>query len=85
MITLKEAFKLCRIGDSEIVRLRDSSRDWISACPLTGQEVRNRYDMKNTFVTEIAPRFTGGNYEGFLFMIRKMMHPHPAERGNGKR
>ena len=85
VITLKEAFKLCRIDDGEIVRLRDSgSRDLISARPLTGREVRNRYDMKNTFVTEIAPRFIGGNYEGFLFIIRKTMHPHPAGRGNGK-
>ena len=72
MIPLKEAFKLCCIDDREIVGLRDSgSKNLISTCPLTGREVRNKYDMKNTFVTEIAPRFLYDDYEGFLFVIRK--------------
>lgn len=70
MVTLKEAFKLCRIDDREVIHLCDSvenERCWSN--PMTGKQVRERYDMKRTMVTAIVPHFCFGEFEGFSFII----------------
>ncbi len=72
MITLKEAFKLCGVDDREVIHFADSldsANLW--SWPLTGQEVRQKYDMKNTLVTAIRPHFCCGEFEGVTFIIQK--------------
>lgn len=72
MVTLKEAFKLCGVDDREVVHFSDRREDaGIWSWPMTGQEVRQKYDMKNTMVTDIRPYFFCGEYEGFMFIIKK--------------
>lgn len=71
MITLKEAFRLCGIDDQEVVHLTDNKEDinfW--TWPMTGREVREKYDMKHTMVTDIRSHFNWGEYEGFTFVIK---------------
>lgn len=71
MITLIEAFKLCRIEDREVVWLSDSVDDELfCSFPITGKEVRNKYDMKNTLVTAIVPHGYC-EFEGFAFIVKK--------------
>lgn len=73
MITLREAFNLCRVDGNEVIYLCDSIENatmW--STPLTGKEVRDKYDMQNTMVTYIVPHFCVGEYEGFTFVIKKM-------------
>ncbi len=72
MITLKEAFKLCRINDGEVIHLCDSvenARCW--SWPMTGREVRNKYDMRNTMVTAIIPHCSDFEFNGFTFILRR--------------
>lgn len=70
MISLKEAFKLCRIDDEEVVFLSDSIEYEASfSIPMTGREVRNKYDMKKTTVTAIVPHGFYG-FNGFAFIIK---------------
>ncbi|MCI8843255.1 MAG: hypothetical protein HFF08_03990 [Oscillospiraceae bacterium] len=72
MITLKEAFKLCRIDDREVVHFCDSvEQEKMWSWPMTGKEVREKYDMKNTIVTSILPHFCCGEFKGFSFVLRK--------------
>lgn len=70
MVTMKEAFKLCRIDDREVIHLCDSVENepcWSS--PMTGKQVREKYDMQRTMVTAIVPHFCFGEFEGFSFII----------------
>ena len=72
MVTLKEAFKLCRVDDRQVIHLCDSvemAQMW--SRPMTGKEVREKYDMKHTMVTAIFPHFCIGEFEGFTFVITK--------------
>ena len=70
MTTLKEAFKLCCIKDNEIVWLYDDPEEPLfGRCPMTGKQIREKYDMQRTSVIKIAPHFIGGDYEGFEFAI----------------
>lgn len=77
MITLKEAFKLCRIQDREVVQFCDDINDVHGFnslhryYPMTGKQVRKKYDMLNTYVTAIdACIDCDGEYEGFVFEIK---------------
>lgn len=77
MVTLKEAFKLCRIDDREVIYLCDSvenERCWSN--PMTGKQVREKYDMQRTVVTAIVPHFCFGEFEGFSFIIREKEKTH---------
>lgn len=70
MITLKEAFKLCRVDDGEVIYLCDNVEyaplwSW----PITGTEVRKKYDMRRTMVTAIMPHYCVGEFDGFTFVI----------------
>lgn len=69
MITLKQAFRLCGIRDDEVIWLRpkDQSRHW--ATPYTGQEIRQKKDMKRIKVLRIRILFCFGEAEGFEFEI----------------
>ncbi len=72
MVTLKEAFRLCRVDDRQVIHLCDSveqAQMW--SWPMTGKEVREKYDMKHTMVTAIFPHFCIGEFEGFTFVITK--------------
>lgn len=72
MITLREAFKLCDIKDREIVWFCDRlERANIWKWPMTGKEVRQKYDMRRTKVVRIIPSFSEWEYNGILFIIRK--------------
>lgn len=74
MITLKEAFKLCRIEDREIVHFRDRmENEQTPGFLVTGKGVKEKYDMKNTLVTAILPRFCCGEFGGFTFITRKKL------------
>ena len=70
MITLKEAMKLTDIQDNELCYLRNKGDDKYSSKILTGRNIRDKFDMKNTFVTKIIPRFSFyGEYNGIEFEI----------------
>ena len=69
MITLKEAMKLTDIQDNELCYLRNKGNDKYRGEYLTGKEIRNKFDMKNTFVTKIIPRFSFYEYNGIEFEI----------------
>ena len=70
MITLKEAMKLTDIKDNELCYLRNKGDDKYNSKILTGRNIRDELDMKNTFVTNIKPRFTFyGEYNGIEFEI----------------
>lgn len=71
MISLREAFKLCRIDDDEVVYLSDSIEHEASySVPMTGKDIKNKYDMRNTSVTAIVPHGFFG-FEGFAFIIKE--------------
>lgn len=70
MITLKQAFSLCRIQDSDIVYLRLSGSTRYDGQWWTGKNVRSQFDMKNTEVKHINVRFAyEGDFEGFEFEL----------------
>lgn len=70
MITLTQAFRLCRVRDDEVVYLRKPSVSFNWPSIYTGKEVREKYDMKHTMVTEIHPRFSFGEFEGMEFIVK---------------
>ena len=70
MITLKEAIKLTDIKDRELCYIRNKGSDKNGGKYLTIKEIRDKFDMKNTFVTKITPRFSFyGDYNGIEFEI----------------
>ena len=70
MITLIEAFHLCKIRDDEIVHLRRRGESRIWSAAYTGKEIRNKRDMKATKVLSITPHFCFGEFEGMEFEIK---------------
>lgn len=71
MTTLKEAIKLCRIEDDEIIWLTEGAADSPIGCiPMTLREIREKYDMKNTLVTAIDMHGFE-EISGFTFVIKK--------------
>lgn len=71
MITLKEALKVTKISEDEILYIRKKETEKYQVEILTLKEIRNKYDMKNIIVTGIQPRFLCGNYHGMEFEIKK--------------
>lgn len=72
VVTLKEAFKLCRIQDHAAIYLYDDIGNIHGiGIPLimTGKEVREKF-KKNSYVTAIAPHFCCGEYKGFVFELK---------------
>lgn len=70
MITLKEAIKLTDIKDMELCYIRNKGSNKHDGKYLTIKEIRDKFDMKNTFVTKITPRFSFyGDYNGIEFEI----------------
>lgn len=70
MITLKEAIKLIDINDRELCYIRNKGSDKYGGKYLRIKEIRDKFDMKNTFVTKITPKFSFyGEYEGIEFEI----------------
>ena len=69
MTTLKEAIRLCRLDDKELVRLRKWNDDRWSGKWVLVRDIRRTYDMKCTHVVWIRPRFElcGPEYEGMEF------------------
>lgn len=71
MVTLREAFNLCKIKDDEVVFLRNSEEtSLLTHTPILGRKIRNKYDMRKTMVSDISPHFVCGEYEGFAFTIQ---------------
>ena len=82
MTTLKEAIKLCRIEDDEIVWLTEGAADSPIGCiPMTGAEIRKKYDMKNTLVTAIDMHGFE-EISGFTFAIKKASDRHNPDKTN---
>ena len=81
MVTLREAFNLCRVDDDEVIYLCDSVENVTMRCiPVTGKEVRGKYDMRNTIVTSIVPHFCVGEYVGFTFIIKDLAEKQEVPR-----
>ena len=70
MISLKEAIKLTKLSDNEICYIRKEGTNKYDAQILTINEIRNKFDMQNTKVTGIQPRFSEFDYNGIEFEIR---------------
>lgn len=69
MISLRQAFKLCKIRDDELVYLRPRGGSRFSSDMYTGKEVRNKLDMKRIDVISIDVRLSYGEWKGFEFEI----------------
>lgn len=72
MITLSQAFKLCKIRDDELVYLRRSNVSFATLRGLdiyTGKYIREKMDMKKIWVVSIRPFFSFGEYEGMEFEV----------------
>lgn len=74
MVDLYTALKLIREFDCDdrIVRLRKANQIFCGEFEtLTVREIKNKYDMRQTKVTEICPYFCCGDYDGFLLTISR--------------
>ena len=72
MISLKEAFRLTDIKNTEFCYIRTKEQDRYSSNILSGKAVREKYDMKHTMVFKISPRFDfHGEYLEFIIKERK--------------
>lgn len=70
MINLKEALKITKIAEDEVIYIRKEGFSKYDVDIVTLKEVRNKYDMKNTMVTSIQPRFdSDGEYCGMELEI----------------
>lgn len=71
MISLKEAFGLCRVKDSDVVFLRKWNASRFDYQFMTVKIVKEQYDMKATKVLWVQPRFEmcGPDFLGMEFGI----------------
>lgn len=69
MISLKEAIKLTKISDEEICYIRKENTGKYDAKIVTLQDIKNQYDMRNTMVISIRPRFSDFDYSGIEFEV----------------
>ena len=65
MINLKEALKVTKIKEEEVVWLKDK----YSEEPYTLAEIRKYFDMKNTEVSSIDVKFFSSEYAGLEFEV----------------
>lgn len=71
MINLKEAIKITKITEKETFYMKKEGTGKHDGKFFTLKEIKNQYDMKNTIVTSIQPRFSFyGDYEGIEFEIK---------------
>lgn len=56
MVSLKEAIKLTKVQNDELCYIRKESADKNDAIALTVDEIKTKYDMKNTMVVGIQPK-----------------------------
>ena len=74
MITLIEAFRLCKIADDEFVYLKaaDDKSPFGEEELFSSKAVRKTFDMKKLKVVEIRPLFErfGPDYLGIMFTVR---------------
>lgn len=71
MITLKEAVNITKIEDDEILYIRYDGESRFDSQSYTGKKLRDTFDMKNTKVIHILPRFMCGEYIGMEFILIK--------------
>lgn len=69
MISLKEAVKLTRIKDDELVYVKYAEESELSVKIYSLSELRNTFDMKNTAVIYISPYLMCGEYVGMEFIL----------------
>lgn len=69
MITLKDALILAKVCDTDICYLKQRGASKHDASIVTLREIREKYDIKHTFVTAIQPRFIEFDYVGMEFEI----------------
>lgn len=69
MITLYKACKLIQLEDSEICYLRKKDASRYDCEILTGKDIKNKYDMRDTHVVSIKPRFFEYDYCGMELEI----------------
>ena len=68
MITLKEALKVTKIKEEEVVWLKDKSSTFDEE-PYTLAEIRKYFDMNNTEVSSIGVKFLFSEYGGLEFEV----------------
>ena len=56
MISLKEAIKLTKVQDDELCYIRKENASKNDTIALTVDEIKAKYDMKNTMVVGIQPK-----------------------------
>ncbi len=69
MITLKEALKLAKVRDDEVVYLHFKGDDDYRFIIMTAEEIKKKYDLQAVKVLTIAPHFTCGDFVGMEFEI----------------
>ena len=71
MIDLREAFKLTKVQNGNIVYLRPYGANRFNSILATGRQVREQYDMRKLKVVSIQPRFErfGPDYMGMEFTV----------------
>lgn len=71
MISLKEAIKLTELSRDDICYMRNEGDDRYDVQIMSVKKIIDKFDMKNTMVTRILPRFSYSGYEGVEFTIRR--------------
>ena len=71
MITLKEALKLTTKSDSELVYIQKQGAAAHDGMIYTVKEIKNKFDMKHTYVTFIQPHFSCYDYSGYMELTIK--------------
>ena len=70
MISLKEALKLIKMTENEVVYIKKEYTGKFDGNYYSLREIRNTFDIKNRKVTSIQPRFdSDGEYCGMEFEI----------------
>ncbi len=69
MITLKEALKLAKVRDDEVVYLHLKGDDDYRFIIMAAEEITKKYDLQVVKVFAIAPHFICGDFEGMEFEV----------------
>lgn len=68
MISLYEALNLTQAYNFNVVWIREKE----NRMPYSMEELKMKFDLKNTMVCRIQPCFICGDYEGFEFTINEV-------------
>ncbi len=72
MLTLRKALKLCQLSKDDVIYLRNNKiRIRINLASMSVQEAKEKYNVRTTIVTAINPHFQHGQFDGFIFSIKK--------------